>query len=163
MYRLACFVVVAAGCSRTAPATREGPMAPDGGFAAVQERGRAVMGVNQYTSRHVFEDLTDGGRIVLDIDDPADTAGVATVRAHLRTIVHDFEAGNFAKPFAVHAQVVPGTDVMSQRRQRITYRMVERPRGGEVRIATTDSMAVDAVHRFLAFQRMDHRAADHEH
>jgi TusA-related sulfurtransferase len=32
------------------------------------------------------------------------------------------------------------------------------PRGGELRITTTDPAAVAAVAAFLAFQRMDHRS-----
>jgi hypothetical protein len=51
---------------------------------------------------------------------------------------------------------------MRQRRDAIAYRAVDRPRGAEVRITTTDAAAVRAVHAFLAFQRMDHRAAGHE-
>jgi hypothetical protein len=155
------FLLLLSACS---VGSRSPGAAPgDSAFAAVQSRGDTVMGVDQYTSRHVFEDLADGGRIVLDRDDAADSAGIATIRAHMRDIAADFRAGNFAKPFAVHAQVVPGTDVMSRLRDRITYTVASRPRGAEVRITATDSMAVLAVHRFLAFQRMDHRAAGHEH
>jgi len=73
------------------------------------------MGVDQYTSRHVFDDLPDGGRVVLDRDDASDTAAIA-------------------------------------------YSAHDRPRGAELRIRSTDSAAVAAVHRFLAFQRADHRA-----
>src|SRR5687768_12733016 len=53
----------------------------DSGFAALQQRGKAAMGVDQYTSTHCFDALADGGRIELqrDSDDPA---GVATIRAH---------------------------------------------------------------------------------
>jgi hypothetical protein len=36
----------------------------DRDFAAMQERGRMVMGVDQYTSAHVFEDLPDGGAAI---------------------------------------------------------------------------------------------------
>ena len=42
------------------------------------------MGVDQYTSAHIFENLSDGGRIVLDRDDPQDTRGIAIVREHMR-------------------------------------------------------------------------------
>jgi len=128
-------------------------------FAAMQERGKAVMGVDQYTSEHVFEDLPDGGRIVLDRPDTTDSAGIATIRAHMQTIAAAFARGDFALP----DQVVPGTDVMSARRDLIRFTATDRPRGGEVRITTTDSLALDAVHRFLAFQRSDHHAAGHEH
>jgi hypothetical protein len=135
----------------------------DSSYAAVQSRGHDVMGVDQYTSQHVFQDLPTGGRVILERDDPADTAAIATIRAHMREVADDFRAGDFAKPFAVHAVDVPGTDVMAARRGAITYRVVDRPRGAEVLIETRDSAAVRAVHAFLAFQRADHRAAGHEH
>jgi hypothetical protein len=149
-----------AACGRSESAAR--PANGDSAFAAVQARGRDVMGVDQYTSAHVFEDLADGGRIVLDRADGADSAGIATIRAHMRTIAADFTAGDFTKPFAVHAMEVPGTKTMAARRDRLTYEAIDRPAGAEVRIRSSDSTAVAAVHEFLAFQRSDHRAAAHE-
>jgi len=128
----------------------------------MQTRGARVMGVDQYTSAHVFEDLPDGGRVVLDRDDPADTAAIVTIRAHMRDIQAAFRAGDFTKPFAVHAQTVPGTAVMRARRAAISYEQIDRPRGGEVRIRTNDPEAVAAIHEFLAFQRREHRASSHE-
>lgn len=136
---------------------------PDTAFAAMQARGGDVMGVDQYRSAHVFEDLPDGGRVVLDVADAADTAAIAAVRAHMREIAAAFRAGDFTKPFQVHAQTVPGTAEMAARRAAIAYQAVDRPRGGEVRIRTTDPAAVRAVHAFLEFQRTEHRAASHEH
>ncbi len=130
-------------------------------FAAMQSRGAHVMGVDQYTSVHVFEDLPDGGRVVLDRDDAADTVAIATIRAHMRDIQAAFRAGDFTKPFQVHAQTVPGTTVMRERRAAISYEAIDRPRGGEVRIASRDSAAVRAIHEFLAFQREQHHAAAH--
>jgi len=50
--------------------------ARDSAFAAMQARGKHVMGVDQYTSAHRFDSLADGGRIVLRRD-VADSAGVA--------------------------------------------------------------------------------------
>lgn len=131
-------------------------------FAAMQQRGHMVMGVDQYTSAHVFEDLPDGGRVVLDRDSAADSSGVATIRVHMRDIATAFRAGDFTKPFQVHAQVVPGTAVMRERRAAITYDVIDRPRGGEVRIRTQDSAAIAAIHEFLSFQRSGHHAAGHE-
>ena len=127
----------------------------------MQSRGARVMGVDQYTSAHVFEDLPDGGRVVLDRDDPADPAAIATIRAHMRDIQAAFRAGDFTKPFAVHAQIVPGTAVMQARRDAIRYEAIDRPRGGEVRITSRDSAAIAAIHQFLAFQRSAHHAASH--
>lgn len=140
----------------------EGCRRPDKDFAAMQERGAHVMGVDQYTSAHVFEDLPDGGRVVLERDDPSDTAAIRTIRAHMREIEAAFRAGDFSKPFQVHAQQVPGTDVMKERRAAITYEATDRPRGGEVRIRSTDSVAVKAIHEFLQFQRQQHHASGHE-
>jgi len=131
----------------------------DSDFAAMQSRGAHVMGVDQYTSAHVFEDLPDGGRVVLERDDPADSAAIVTIRVHMREIAASFRAGDFTKPFQVHARAVPGTAVMRDRRATISYAPIDRPRGGEVRITSRDSAAVRAIHEFLAFQRDQHHAA----
>ncbi len=143
---------IAVGCKRSQDSAD---------FRAMQSRGAHVMGVDQYTSAHVFEDLPDGGRVVLERDDPADTAAIAAIRRHLREIAASFRAGDFTKPFQVHAQTVPGTAVMRDRRAAISYLPVDRPRGGEVRITSRDSAAVGAIHAFLAFQREQHHAAGH--
>lgn len=153
-----------AGCGAPDSVPSDTVAAPpnDSAFAAVQSRGAGVMGVDQYTSQHVFEDLPDGGRIVLERDDANDSAAVTAIRTHMREIASDFRAGDFTKPFAVHAREVPGTDVLRARRAALQYDVVDRPRGAEVRITTVDPAALQAVHAFLAFQRSDHRAAGHE-
>lgn len=125
-------------------------------FAAMQTRGAHVMGVDQYASAHVFEDLPDGGRVVLERADASDTADITTIRAHMRDIAAAFRAGDFTKPFEVHAQTVPGTAVMTAKRSVISYDASDRPRGGEVRIRSSDRSAVTAIHEFLAFQRQEH-------
>ena len=154
---LAC-LVVACGRARTeAPAS-----SADSAFAALQERGAAAMGVDQYTSSHAFEPLSDGGRIVLQRDS-VDSAGTATIRAHMRDIALRFSAGDFSIPGMVHAMEVPGTAVMAARRASIRYAADTLPRGAQVRIFTTDSTALAAVHAFLEFQRRDHRTKDHAH
>jgi hypothetical protein len=130
----------------------------DSVFAALQKRGEMTMGVDQYTSAHRFEPLPDGGRIVLERD-TADSAGEATIRAHMKTIAAAFSAGDFTSPEFVHATgSVPGTAVMAKLNKEITYTESDLPRGGEVRIFTRNPEAVKAVHDFLAFQRMDHHA-----
>jgi len=145
-------LVIALGCSAT-----ERDRADDSTFAGVQARGQEAMGVDQYTSEHRFEPLADGGRIELQRDS-ADRAGVATIRAHMRDIADRFSRGDFTIPGFVHSQDVPGTRVMTERKGRITYQANDLPGGAEVRIRSADSVAVAAVHEFLAFQRTDHRA-----
>ena len=119
------------------------------------------MGVDQYTSQHVFEALPDGGRIVLQRKE-SDPAGEQTIRAHMRNIATAFSNGDFALPGFVHEMAhVPGTAVMKRLRAEITYTPRDLPGGGEVVIATRNKDAVAAIHEFLAFQRMDHRAGTH--
>ncbi len=160
--RLSSGIVVGAALAATLVAACQRSKESSSDFAAMQSRGAHVMGVDQYTAAHVFEDLPDGGRVVLDRDDPADTAAIATIRAHMGDIQAAFRAGDFTKPFQVHAQTVPGTTVMRERRAAISYEAIDRPRGGEVRITSRDSAAVRAIHEFLAFQRAQHHAAGHE-
>jgi hypothetical protein len=134
----------------------------DSAFAALQKRGMQAMGVDQYTSTHRFDALPDGGRIELqrDVDD---TAGVAQIRRHLQEIAKAFASGDFSTPAFVHMQDVPGTKVMAAKRGVISYTYRELPRGGEVRIVTTDPQALEAVREFMAFQRHDHRAGGMDH
>ena len=129
----------------------------DTSFASLQARGESAMGVDQYTSAHRFEPLSDGGRIALQRD-TADRAGVETIRAHMRDIADRFARGDFTIPGFVHAGDVPGTRVMADRKTHIAYEMRELPGGAEVRIRSDDPMAIAAIHEFLAFQRTDHRA-----
>ena len=110
------------------------------------------MGVDQYTSAHVFEDLPDGGRIVLLRKDSTDSAGVATIRAHMRSIADAFAKGDFTAPGMVHMQQVPGSPAP---RAAPPARRPGRP-------TSRDTGVVKAIHEFLAFQRMDHRAPGHE-
>ncbi|MGH7680035.1 MAG: hypothetical protein ACRENU_16320 [Gemmatimonadaceae bacterium] len=130
---------------------------PDTSFHAMQERGKQVMGVDQYTSTHHFDAREDGGRIELqrDVDD---TVGVAAIRKHLKHIATAFAAGNFSLPGMVHLQEVPGAKVMAARRDVISYTYRDLPRGGEVRIVSKDAAAIVAIHEFLAFQGLEHRA-----
>jgi len=51
---------------------------------------------------------------------------------------------------------------MTARRDKISYEVKDRPRGGEVRIRSDDPRAIAAIHEFLAFQRNAHHAAGHE-
>ena len=130
----------------------------DSAFRALQLRGSGTMGVDQYASRHRFEDLPDGGRIELQMRE-ADSAGVARIRAHLQQTAAEFRAGKFTAPEATHAMTVPGTPVMAAKKERIGYTYRALPQGGEIRIQTSDPEALAAVREFLAFQRADHRTA----
>ncbi|MBI1722513.1 MAG: hypothetical protein HYR48_01230 [Gemmatimonadetes bacterium] len=127
----------------------------DTAFAAMQQRGQRVMGVNQYTSTHRFDELPDGGRIELQRDGD-DAVEIVQIRRHFAEIASNFADGNFTAPGAVHASDVPGTAVMAAKRPLITYTMEILARGAALRIASADSEAVAAIHQFLEFQRREH-------
>ena len=158
-------LVLLAGCDdqteRPSPVTNRASGNPsDSAFALVQARGHTAMGVDQYTSFHRFEPLADGGRIALQRD-PADSVGVAQIRTHMRAIARAFRLGDFSIPGFVHDRQVPGTAVMAARRSLISYAADTLPGGGQVRLRSSDSTAVAAIHEFLAFQRHDHRSPRH--
>jgi hypothetical protein len=161
---LVVLTVTAVACRREsgeAASQRRADAARDTTYAATQARGAVAMGVDQYSSTHVFEPLPDGGRIVLQRD-TIDSAGTAQIRAHMDSIAAAFGAGDFQIPGFVHAQTVPGTDVMSRKRALISYTVDTLARGGAVRLRTADSAAVRAIHEFLAFQRSEHHAGAHQ-
>ncbi len=149
-------VAAALGCG-----VAESPQPPDTAFSALQQRGQKAMGVDQYASAHVFEPLSDGGRIVLQMKE-VDAAGEAIIRDHMRAIATAFGGGDFAIPGQVHAvSEVPGAAAMTRLRSHISYEARDLERGGEVRLTARNPEAVRAIHEFLAFQRTDHRAAKH--
>src|SRR3954470_11198695 len=113
--RLYVSVAVLASMSVTASRAQD---AGDTTFKSMQSRGQMVMGVDQYTSTHRFEDLPDGGRIELQGDQP-DSAGVQVIREHLRVIAEALAKGDFAAPALVHAGQVPGARTMAERHRAI--------------------------------------------
>jgi hypothetical protein len=164
MSRAALLLLVVAACVDRPP-QHGSPLtlardSADSAFALVQARGHTAMGVDQYTSSHRFESLPDGGRISLQRD-PGDSAGVAQIRSHMRGIAVAFARGDYALPGFVHARDVPGTEVMAARRSRITYTADTLPGGGQLRLRSSDPSAIAAIHRFLVFQRQDHRSTSH--
>lgn len=154
--RTLCCIALMAGVIATPAAN-----AQDTSHAAMQMRGKIAMGVDQYTSVHKFDDLADGGRIELQRDRD-DSTSTRVIREHLRSIAAAFTKGDFSTPAFVHMRDVPGTKVMQGNRAKMRYAVRDLPRGGELRITTTDATALRAVHAFLAFQRSDHRAGGHE-
>ena len=128
----------------------------------MQQRGHEMMGVDQYTSTHLFDDLPSGGRITLQRDS-VDSAGTAKIRQHLRDIARAFQAGDFTAPEFVHSDTVLGTSVMAARRAQITYTVTDVPRGAQLVMTTSDPAARTAIHDFLAYQRQAHHAGGMTH
>ena len=154
------FLTAVLACGPSAPAKST---AADDTFAALQRRGAVVMGVDQAASAHIFEDLPSGGRIIFRMLDPVDTNGISVIRRHLRSVADSFSIGDFRAPAQVHGMEAPGSAGMVRLRSGIGYAVSDIPAGAELRISSADTAAIAAIHVFLAFQRMDHRAAGHDH
>jgi hypothetical protein len=148
--RVLLVLIAVSACTSQKPAATE-----DSTFAAMQNRGQMAMGVDQYKSTHKFEVTGDGGRIELQ-SDKGDALEVAQIRAHLRLIQHSFEAGDFTTPTFVHSHEMPGTAVLTAKRGAITYTYADLPRGGEVRIHTSDPEVKKAIKEFLNAQGSEH-------
>jgi hypothetical protein len=129
----------------------------DSSFAALKERGRTAMHVDQDRAVHHFDALPDGGRIELQ-STTDDSTAIAGIRAHFKEIERAFRKGDFAIPMFVHDKPVPGTAVMAAKKDRITYTRRDLARGAELRLRTTDPEALEAIHEFMAFQREEHHA-----
>jgi hypothetical protein len=80
----------------------------------------------------------------------------------MRQIAASFARGDFRLPGFVHAQLVPGTQVMAVRRSEISYSIEDLPRGAALRLTSANPSVIDAIHDFLRFQRQDHHAAGHQ-
>jgi len=136
-------------------------------------RGNMAMGFDQARTVHHFRLSSYGGEIEVqvkerdpqagsprDVVDPRDTESRDQIREHLQHITRMFSQGNFNVPMFIHAQVPPGVDVMQRLKDRINYEFVKTRRGALLRISTTDAEALDAVHKFLTFQIVEHQTGD---
>lgn len=126
--------------------------------AELKRRGGLAMGFDQDTTEHHFPSTPAGGSIEVSVKAADDTAGRDAIRAHLKEIAAAFAKGDFDKPFQTHGEVPPGVTEMQRLKAAIRYKYEETPSGGAVRITTSDSTALQAVHKFLEYQRTEHHA-----
>jgi hypothetical protein len=130
-----------------------------GHHAGVDQRGDHVMGFSHETTRHHFRLTADGGLIeVVTAGD--DAAARDRIRNHLREVAAAFAAGDFSMPRAIHDRVLPGVEVMAERKDDIAYTFEELDAGARVRIVSRDERARAAIHDFLRSQIEDHRTGD---
>jgi hypothetical protein len=133
----------------------------DNSHRAMNERGAKVMGFDQEKTSHHFYLYDDGGAIDIAIKNPSDVKNRDAIRSHLPHIAMMFSGGDFNAPMLVHdSAAVPGTAVLAQRKDAISYKYAETASGGRVNIVTKDSAALDALHEFLRHQISEHRTGD---
>ena len=120
------------------------------------ERGTMVMGFNQSKILHEFKSTTTGGEILITALNNSDVETIKQIKDHISDIQKEFSSGNFTKPFYIHAQDVPGTKIMTEKRDLIKYTINEIDNGSTLILATKDEQLLDAIHQFMAFQGTEH-------
>lgn len=126
----------------------------------VVDRGDHVMGFSHEQATHHFRLYPDGGAIEVQANAAKDTATRDEIRTHFGHIAAMFAEGNFSAPMLIHAQNPPGSAAMKRLRAAIQYKLENTERGARLRIFSTNSEAVAAVHEFLRFQIKDHQTGD---
>lgn len=123
----------------------------------MMNRGDIGMGFNQTKISHQFVITPNGGKIIVTALDNNDTQTIGQIKNHINDIQKLFSEGNFTIPFFVHAQVVPGTDVMKNKKDLIDYSIVELKNGSSLILTTYDKEVVDAISQFMKFQTAEHK------
>ncbi len=126
----------------------------------VPQRGDHVMGFDHTKTTHHFLLTPSGGRIEVEVNDPADSASRDLIRTHLTHIAKMFSEGDFDAPMLIHEKVPPGVPVMKELKAAIRYEFQPMERGGTIAFSTKNARALEAVHQFLRFQIEDHKTGD---
>jgi hypothetical protein len=138
----------------------QGSSSQDMHHQGVNERGDKEMGFSHDKATHHFILYSDGGAIEVKTNDAADAATRDQIRMHFTHIAKMFADGDFTIPMLIHQENPPGTDVMKQMRDHITYKFEDLPTGGRIRITSADAKAIAGIHKFLVFQIKDHETGD---
>jgi len=123
---------------------------------AMLERGDIGMGFNQMAIHHHFAATPTGGEIIIMSTNMSDTATIREIRSHVRDIQREFSEGNFTRPFYIHAEQVPGTDVMAAKKDLIRYSIRDIDGGSVLTLTTNDTGLVAAIQQFMEFQSAQH-------
>ena len=121
------------------------------------ERGAVAMGFNQSKISHQFKSTPLGGEISITALNNNDTETIKQIKNHISIIQKEFSSGNFTKPFYIHAQDVPDTKIMGEKKDFIKYTINEIDNGSTLILKTKDKELLDAIHQFMAFQGTEHQ------
>lgn len=123
---------------------------------AMLERGNTAMGFNQTKIHHHFMSTATGGEIMIMSSNTSDTQTINEIKSHVRDIQYEFSQGNFTKPFYIHAQAVPGTDIMAKKKSLISYSIKDIDGGSILILTTNDTELLGAIQQFMNFQSSQH-------
>ena len=122
----------------------------------MMERGNISMGFDQYKIAHYFAVTPNGGNITITSLNSSDTQTINQIKTHIRDIQKEFSDGNFTKPFFIHAQEVPGTDVMNKKKDLIKYNILELRNGSSLVLTANDKELIDAISQYMKYQAAAH-------
>jgi hypothetical protein len=123
-------------------------------------RGEHAMGFSQTATTHHFLLLDTGGAIQVEANITTDKTSIDEIRMHLSHITMMFSDGTFDIPMFVHDTTPPGVPEMKRLKTDIRYSFEETGSGARILIVTTNTTALDAVHKFLRFQIEEHKTGD---
>lgn len=129
----------------------------DSDVSEMLERGNVAMGFDQKKISHQFIPLPDGGIIRISALDSSDYETITQIKSHAIDIQKEFSNGNFTKPFFIHAQNVPGTEVMNLKREMIEYRIEDIENGASLILFSNDKELTRAINQFMEFQAGEHK------
>jgi hypothetical protein len=124
---------------------------------AMLERGNIAMGFDQNKIMHHFMTTSTGGRIMIVALDSTDSATIKQIKDHVVDIQYEFSQGNFTKPFFIHDQQVPGTDVMAKKKDMIRYSIQQLENGSILVLDADDKELQIAIEQFMQFQGTEHK------
>jgi hypothetical protein len=122
----------------------------------MMERGDIAMGFNQNKIAHQFLATPDGGKIIITALNASDRQTIDQIKNHTLEIQKEFSGGNFIKPFFIHAQEVPGSKIMSEKKDLIKYKLLEMKNGSTLIVTTNDKELINAIRQFMEFQTREH-------
>jgi len=122
----------------------------------MMERGDIAMGFNQNKIIHQFVATPVGGKIVVMSLNNTDIQTIKEIKNHIIEIQREFSNGNITKPFFIHAQEVPGTKVITEKKYLIKYDILEMNNGSSLLLTTNDKELIDAINQFMKFQAREH-------
>jgi hypothetical protein len=124
--------------------------------SAMLARGNIAMGFDQNKIMHHFMATPTGGQIMVIALDSNDNVTISQIKAHILDIQEEFSQGNFTKPFFIHAQEVPGTKVMTEKKNLIKYTVQYLSNGALLILTTEDPELRQAIQQFMEFQGTAH-------
>jgi hypothetical protein len=124
---------------------------------SMMERGDIAMGFNQNKITHNFRSTLTGGEIIITALAPNNAETIEQIKNHTLDIQNEFSKGNFTKPFFIHAEQVPGTKIMTDKKDLIKYSTDNIGNGSILVLDTRDDGVINAIHQFMNYQGSQHR------